>query len=157
MLTRGRYAAGTMDTPTSTGPWSRTAVHNLDMLELTDGFGDEENAPVNFQGLFCATPCPRAASVVKATKRHTTATPGNVRCPTAVKKWRIVTLRVWHGMVLERWTNPNTRVVRAALGTGYNRVEGNRRASRNGRVSSSPTRILKVTIRNFFIAACRAG
>jgi hypothetical protein len=36
---------------------------------------------------------------------------------------------------------PDLRVVRVPLGTGYNRVEGNRRALRNGRVSSSPTRI----------------
>jgi hypothetical protein len=35
---------------------------------------------------------------------------------------------------------PNFRGVRVALDTGYHRVEGNRRASRNGRVSSSPTR-----------------
>jgi hypothetical protein len=32
------------------------------------------------------------------------------------------------------------RVERDHVSTGYNRVEGNRRASRNGRVSSSPTR-----------------
>jgi hypothetical protein len=35
---------------------------------------------------------------------------------------------------------PNSRGVRVALGTGNNRVEGNRRASRNGRVRSSRTR-----------------
>jgi hypothetical protein len=35
---------------------------------------------------------------------------------------------------------PNVRAVRVALGTGYNRVERNRRASRNGRVSCSPPR-----------------
>jgi hypothetical protein len=46
---------------------------------------------------------------------------------------------------------PNARGVRRALGTGYNRGEGIRRASRNGRVSSSPE-IPNVTIRNFFIA-----
>jgi hypothetical protein len=39
-------------------------------------------------------------------------------------------------MVLERWTIPNFRSV--ALGTGYNPADGNRRASRNGRVGSSP-------------------
>jgi hypothetical protein len=33
---------------------------------------------------------------------------------------------------------PNPDVVRVAAGTGYNRVEVNRRASRNGRVSSRP-------------------
>ena len=33
---------------------------------------------------------------------------------------------------------PNFRGVRVALGTGCDRAEGNRRASRNGRVSSSP-------------------
>jgi hypothetical protein len=36
---------------------------------------------------------------------------------------------------------PNVRVVREALGTGYNRIRGIERAWRNGRVSSSPTRI----------------
>ena len=36
-----------MNTPTATEPWSRTAVHNLDMLDLggLEGFGDEENQP----------------------------------------------------------------------------------------------------------------
>jgi hypothetical protein len=33
---------------------------------------------------------------------------------------------------------PNLRDLRVALGTGYHRVEGNRRASRNGRVSDLP-------------------
>jgi hypothetical protein len=33
---------------------------------------------------------------------------------------------------------PNVRGVRAHASTGYNRVEGNRRASRNGRVSELP-------------------
>jgi hypothetical protein len=33
---------------------------------------------------------------------------------------------------------PNPDVVRVALGTGYHRVEGNRRASRDGRVSDLP-------------------
>jgi hypothetical protein len=35
---------------------------------------------------------------------------------------------------------PNVRGVRVALGTGYDRGEGHRWASRNGRVSLSPTR-----------------
>jgi hypothetical protein len=35
---------------------------------------------------------------------------------------------------------PNSRGVRVHVSTGYNRVEGNRRAPRNGRVSCSPTR-----------------
>jgi hypothetical protein len=47
---------------------------------------------------------------------------------------------------------PNPNVVRVAPGTGYNRVEGNRRASRNGRVSDPPPEIPTVTIRNVFIA-----
>ena len=34
---------------------------------------------------------------------------------------------------------PNVRGVRVHVSTSYNRVEGNRRASRNGLVSSSPT------------------
>jgi hypothetical protein len=47
---------------------------------------------------------------------------------------------------------PNTRVARVAPGTGYNRVEGNRRASRNGRVSDLPPEIPNATISNFCIA-----
>jgi hypothetical protein len=63
-----------MDTPTAAGPWSRTAVHNLDMLDLggLEGFGDEENQPpADFQGLFCPTPGPHKASVVKAARAAT--------------------------------------------------------------------------------------
>jgi hypothetical protein len=51
---------------------------------------------------------------------------------------------------------PNSRGVRVALGTGYDRVEGNRRASRNGRVSDLSPEIPHVTIRDFFIAVQRA-
>jgi hypothetical protein len=47
---------------------------------------------------------------------------------------------------------PNSRGVRVGLGTGYNPDERNRRASRNSRVSSSPTRIPNVTIRDFLTA-----
>jgi hypothetical protein len=79
----------------------------------------------------------------------------------ATKQLRIVTLRFGTGrqrMLLERWTNP--QVLRRSCTCEYNRVEQNRRASRNGLVSSSPTRN-PVTIRNFCIAAphrcCSAG
>jgi hypothetical protein len=48
---------------------------------------------------------------------------------------------------------PNTRGVRVALGTDYHRVEVNRRASRNGRVSDLPPEIPKVTIRNFCVCS----
>ena len=44
---------------------------------------------------------------------------------------------------------PNFRVERVPVSTGYNRVEGNRQASRNGRVSDLPPEIPNVTIRNF--------
>jgi hypothetical protein len=49
---------------------------------------------------------------------------------------------------------PNPNVARVAPGTGYHRVEGNRRASRNGPRERPPTRnpFLKVTIRNVFVA-----
>ena len=47
---------------------------------------------------------------------------------------------------------PNPNVVRVAPGTGYHCVEGNRRASRNGRVSDLPPEIPHATIRNFLIA-----
>jgi hypothetical protein len=43
---------------------------------------------------------------------------------------------------------PNFRGVRVALSTGCNDLEGNRRTSRNGRVSEIPN----VTIRNFVVA-----
>jgi hypothetical protein len=42
--------------------------------------------------------------------------------------------------------------VRVALGVGYDPSEGNRWASRNGLVSSSPPEIPHVTIRDFFTA-----
>jgi hypothetical protein len=45
---------------------------------------------------------------------------------------------------------PTPNGVRVASGTGYHRLEGNRRASRNGRVSDLPPDTPKVTIRNFF-------
>jgi hypothetical protein len=51
---------------------------------------------------------------------------------------------------------PNTRAVRIALGTGYDRVEGSRRASRNGLVSDLPPEIPIVTIRQLF-HRCTAG
>jgi hypothetical protein len=50
---------------------------------------------------------------------------------------------------------PNFRVVRVALCTGYSRVEGNRRASRNGRVSDLRPETPNFTIRNCFIAVSR--
>jgi hypothetical protein len=44
-------------------------------------------------------------------------------------------------LLLERGTNPKRpRRTCKYVSTGYNRVEGNRRASRNGRVSDLPTR-----------------
>jgi hypothetical protein len=52
---------------------------------------------------------------------------------------------------------PNFHVVRVHVSTGYNRVEGNRRTSRNGRVSDPPPEIPTVTIRNFLIAVGRAS
>jgi hypothetical protein len=36
---------------------------------------------------------------------------------------------------------PNFRIMRVALGTGYNLGEGNRRISRNGRLPPNPLRI----------------
>jgi hypothetical protein len=79
---------------------------------------------------------------------------------TAMKQLRIVTLRF--GRQNRKWPLndrqiPNVRVVRVHASTGYNRAEGNRRASRNGRVSDLPPEIPNVTIRNFSIAVHRAG
>jgi hypothetical protein len=50
---------------------------------------------------------------------------------------------------------PNFRGVRVHVSTGYHRVEGNRRASRNGLVSDLPPEITNVSIGNFCIAVCR--
>jgi hypothetical protein len=66
------------------------------------------------------------------------------QCPrdkAATNKLRIVTCGF--GTARQKWPLndgqiPNPNVVRVALGTGYHRVEGNRRASRNGRVSDLP-------------------
>jgi hypothetical protein len=52
---------------------------------------------------------------------------------------------------------PSPNVVRVAPGTGYCRVEGNRRASRNGRVSDLPPETTNVTIRTFSIAVRAVG
>jgi hypothetical protein len=57
-------------------------------------------------------------------------------------------------MALER---PNYRGVRVHVSTGYNRGEGNRRASRNRGVSDLPPEIPHVTIRNFCIAVSHAA
>jgi hypothetical protein len=67
-----------------------------------------------------------------------------------MEKLRIVTLRFGTGR--QKWSLsegqiPNTRVVRSHLSTGYNPGMGNRRAWRNGRVSSSPPEIPHVAIR----------
>jgi hypothetical protein len=63
---------------------------------------------------------------------------------TAMQKLRIERFRVGTG---RQWSlndgrTPNVRGLRVARGTGYNRVEGNRRASRNGLVSDLPPEIL---------------
>ena len=52
---------------------------------------------------------------------------------------------------------PNFRVVRVALGTRYNPVEGKRRASRNGPVGDLPPEIPNVAIRTFSIARVLVG
>jgi hypothetical protein len=68
-----------------------------------------------------------------------------------MQKLRIVTLglarrdREWS---LDDGRIPNPNVVRVAPSTWYHRVEGNRRASRNGRVSDPRPEIPTVTIRN---------
>ena len=62
------------------------------------------------------------------------------RCGSAIKKLRIVTLRFGSD---RKWSLndgqiPNVRGVRVHVRTGYHRVEGNRRASRNGPDLSHP-------------------
>jgi hypothetical protein len=72
-----------------------------------------------------------------------------------MQKLRIVMLgsarrdRKWP---LNHGHNPNPNAVRVTPGTGYHRVEGNRRASRNGPVSALPPEIPTVTIRDFISA-----
>jgi hypothetical protein len=55
--------------------------------------------------------------------------------PQQRKRSRIVWARGDREWSLNDGQLPNFRAVRVALGTGYNRVEGNRQASRNGPVS----------------------
>jgi hypothetical protein len=73
---------------------------------------------------------------------------------TAMQQLRIVMVGVWHGATEKGSLNdgqiPNFRGVRVHVSTVYNRVEGNRRASRNGRVSDLPPEIPNVTIRKLF-------
>jgi hypothetical protein len=75
-----------------------------------------------------------------------------------MQKLRIVTLGLGTGR--QRWSlndgqTTNACVVRVAPGAGYHRVEGNRRASRNGRVSDlRPPETPNRTIRNF-LHRCR--
>jgi hypothetical protein len=62
--------------------------------------------------------------------------------------------RVWRGGQ-QKWSSnegqiPNTRGVRVHVSTGYHRVEGNRRASRNGRVSDLPPE----TLRSVLTSSC---
>jgi hypothetical protein len=52
---------------------------------------------------------------------------------------------------------PNCRGLRVHASTGNNRVEGNRRASRNGRVSDLPPDLPTVTIRNFLVVEGGGG
>jgi hypothetical protein len=59
----------------------------------------------------------------------------------AMKKWRIVYIRVWHGANDRRI--PNFRGVRVHVITGYNSGEGHRLPSRNGFVRFSLTEIEK--------------
>jgi hypothetical protein len=62
--------------------------------------------------------------------------------------------KVWRDreQVLHDGHSQNPNVVRVAFGTGYHRVEGNQRASRNDLVSALPPEIPTVTIRNCVIA-----
>jgi hypothetical protein len=67
-----------------------------------------------------------------------------------VKQLRIVTPRLARGdrkWPLKDGQIPNFRGVRVALVTGYHRVEVNRRASRNGRVSDLPPETCSLTCR----------
>jgi hypothetical protein len=75
---------------------------------------------------------------------------------TEMQKLRIVTIGLAPGD--RKWSLndgqiPNFRGVRVHVSTGYNRVEGNRWALRNGLVSDLPPEIPHVTIRNFCMSA----
>jgi hypothetical protein len=55
------------------------------------------------------------------------------------QRWKSLRIaKVWHGATENDGQIPNVRGVRERVSTGYHRVEGNRRASRNGRVSDLP-------------------
>jgi hypothetical protein len=92
----------------------------------------------------------RVASAAAAASRSRTVS------STAKEKLRNRNVRVGHGATewsLNDGQIPNPNGVRVAPGTGYRRVEGNRRASRNGRVSDLPPQILQSRFATFFIAA----
>ena len=77
---------------------------------------------------------------------------GGTHSPTAMQKLRIERLgfgTARQKMALNDLQQPNFRGVRVALGTRYNPGEGNRRASRNGRVSDLPPEILPVRFATF--------
>jgi hypothetical protein len=65
---------------------------------------------------------------------------------------------VWHGgdrkWPLSDGQSPGFRGVREALGPGYTRGEGNRRASRNGRVSDLPRPKPHVATRDVVVGVC---
>jgi hypothetical protein len=86
--------------------------------------------------------------------------PGEARSCGGEQKRRVVTFR---GLARRdrKWPLndgqiPNPNVVRVAPGSDYRRVEGNRRASRNGRVSDLPPET-PTTIRNLFIGGRHMG
>jgi hypothetical protein len=76
---------------------------------------------------------------------------GEKSCESHVKVWRGAT----ENAPLNAGQRPHFRDVRVSLGMGYNPVEGNRWASRNGRASDLAPEIPHVTIRNFVIAVVR--
>ena len=87
-------------------------------------------------------PVPRTCSggphtCVVSTRRVPASISGNRDGKVRIVGFAVLALgdRKWH---LNHGQMANIRGVRGALGTGYNRGDGNRRASRNGRVCLSP-------------------
>jgi hypothetical protein len=91
------------------------------------------------------SPCLSPTRLPACSKRRVRVAWRHLAGPTAMQELRIVTLGLARGdrkCPLNERQIPNFRGVRVHVSTGYTRVEGNRRASRNGLVSSSRTRTL---------------
>ena len=95
------------------------------LLTLWGGTMDDMvRAPPTHRGLCCIGEGERRERMRRCKRRSRIVTLG-----TGDRKWSLNDGQI-----------PNSRVGHVALGMGYNRIEGNRRASRNGLVSDLPLR-----------------